>query len=277
MLTATVINRLRQAQNVVVFTGAGVSAESGIQTFRTGSDGLWEGVDPMTVATPSAFKSNPQRVWDFYVARAEVVRNANPNPAHVAIAKLAELVQTTLITQNVDGLHQRAGSKYVIELHGHLLKLKPFIDESAAFGGDFDPVICPICDGYANPDLLDPYADDLQGIELVAGDVPICPCCGSLLRPAVVWFQEPLDPTVLSEAIAAVDRCDALICVGSSLQVEPAASMPYLALERGAVVIEVNPTPTPLSAMASASLVGPAAEVLPQLLREVWKHDLYRD
>ena len=272
MISDTIRQRLRQAEHICIFTGAGVSAESGIQTFRSGSDGLWEGVDPMTVATPEAFRDDPQKVWDFYVQRAEVVRNATPNAAHVAIAKLAVVVKTTVVTQNVDGLHQKGGSTDVIELHGSLLRLKPFDDAVAAFAGGQEPIICPCCDGYASPVTCDPYAsrEDFERIELVAGAVPTCPCCGVLLRPSVVWFHEPLDPQVLIDAFSAVDNCDAMIVIGSSLAVAPASDLPYRALKRGAVVIEVNPTPTDLSVIATATLAGTAANVLPQLFSDVW-------
>ena len=267
-----VTERLRQAQNIVVFTGAGMSAECGIRTFRDGLQGLWAKYDPLEVASSEAFKSNPQLVWNFYCDRSNAVRGAVPNAGHYAIAQLAAAVQKlTVITQNVDGLHQKAGSQEVLELHGNIFRLKPFDDEEAAFADGRSPIICPVCNGYADPDKGDPYSsrEDFEAIQLVAGPVPRCPGCESLLRPDVVWFGEMLDPNILACAIAAVDHCDALICVGSSLAVEPAASLPYLALEHGAVVIEVNSCPTPLSEVAHASLIGAAGVVLPGLLQAV--------
>ena len=253
---------------VVIFTGAGMSAESGIPTFRDRMTGLWAQVDPMEIATPHAFRRNPQRVWDWHVHLATAVRPAQPNAGHRAIAALEQRGTTvTVITQNIDNLHQKAGSTKVLELHGHLLRLKPFIDEDAAFAHE-PPVICPVCDGYAAFDACDPYADkeDLAAIELVAGPVPRCPGCGAPLRPDVVWFGEPLDPVVLDAAWCAVDSCDVLIAVGASLEVEPAASLPWRALERGARVIEVNPVPTTLATYCHESHSGRAAEILPTLL-----------
>ena len=272
MIQNAVIERLRQAQSIVVFTGAGMSAECGIRTFRDGLQGLWAKYDPTQVASPEAFRSNPQLVWDFYVSRAETVRKAQPNAGHLAIAKLAATVQKlTVITQNVDGLHQMAGSHGVLELHGNIFRLKPFDDEDAAFADGRSPIICPVCNGYADPDKGDPYSskEDFEAIQLVAGPVPKCPGCENLLRPDVVWFGERLDPNILASAIAAVDDCDALIVVGTSLEVAPASMLPYRALERGALLIEVNPHPA-LQEVAHASLAGLAGEVLPELLKMVW-------
>jgi NAD-dependent deacetylase len=265
--------RLHALEHLVVFTGAGMSAESGIPTFRDRAKGLWAKVDPAEVATPHAFRKNPQFVWDWHVHLAEAVRRARPNDGHAAVARLQELVpRVTVITQNIDNLHQAAGSLNVIELHGNLMRLKAFVDVDEIFGGDASPVICRICNGYAVDDELDPYAgpEDLAAIELQAGSVPRCPACGALLRPDVVWFGEPLDPGMLEDAFLAAETCDALICIGTSLEVEPAASLPWRALNRGAMVVEINPVPTPLSRAASASLSGGAAEILPRLLQLVW-------
>lgn len=272
LVSTSIIGRLQQAEQIAVFTGAGMSAESGIPTFRDRFEGLWAKYDPMTVATPAAFQANPQFVWDWHVQLADTVRKAVPNPGHRAVAQLQEAVKrVTVITQNVDNLHQAAGSKDVLELHGNLFRLKSFVDEDAIFLSELRPFICHVCDGYA-VGSVDSYAgkEDLENIDLVAGPIPRCPGCESLLRPSVVWFGEMLDPSILERAISAVDQCDALICIGSSLEVEPAASMPFQALKRGALVIEVNPTPTELSDRADASLLGPAGEILPALLREVW-------
>jgi NAD-dependent deacetylase len=273
MIAPELLERLRAVRHLVVFTGAGMSAESGIPTFRDRAEGLWAKVDPAEVATPHAFRKNPQFVWDWHVHLAGAVRRARPNEGHTAVARLQEIVpRVTVITQNIDNLHQTAGSRNVIELHGNLLRLKAFVDTDEIFGGDTSPVICRICNGYAVDDELDPYAgpEDLAAIELQAGAVPRCPGCGALLRPDVVWFGEPLDPEMLEDAFLAAETCDAFICIGSSLEVEPAASLPWRALNRGAMVIEVNPAPTPLSRAASANLRGGAAEMLPSMLRLVW-------
>ena len=259
---------LRRARRIAVFTGAGMSAESGIPTFRDRMTGLWAHTDPMEVATPEAFRADPQRVWDWHVHVAAAVTLARPNAGHRAIAGLAASGrQVDVITQNIDGLHQAAGSGAVIELHGNLFRLKPFIDEEAAFAAAEPPVICGVCDGYAAWAECDPYVtrEDIAELRLAPGPVPRCPCCGALLRPDVVWFNEMLDPAVLDAAMAAVDACDVLLCIGSSLEVEPAASLPWRALRRGVPVLEINPQPTALSAHA-LSLRGRAAELLPQLL-----------
>lgn len=273
MLDSALLADLRAARRVVVFTGAGMSAESGIPTFRDRLTGLWAQVDPMEIATPWAFRADPQRVWDWHVHLAEAVRAARPNAGHEAIAVLEKAgLEVTVVTQNIDNLHQRAGSAKVIELHGNLLRLKSFVDEEAAFAAAAAPVICPVCEGYAVWESCDPWAQaaDLRAIELRAGPVPRCPGCGALLRPDVVWFGEPLVLETLEAAWNAVEECDALIAVGASLEVEPAASLPWRALQRGARVIEVNPAPTALAAHCHASIGAPAAGTLPELFAAVW-------
>jgi NAD-dependent deacetylase len=261
------------ARRVVVFTGAGMSAESGIPTFRDRMTGLWAHTDPMAVATPMAFHRDPQRTWDWHVHIAEAVRSAQPNPGHLAVAELERRgIEVTVITQNIDNLHQLAGSSKVLELHGNLLRLKSFVDEEAAFAAAEPPVICPLCQGYAAWSTCDPYADpaDLASISLRPGPVPRCPGCGSLLRPDIVWFGEPLDPEVLDAAFDAIDACDLLIAVGASLEVQPAAGMPWRALRNGKPVIEVNPSPTALAEQCHASFPHPAAITLPQLVDRYW-------
>lgn len=273
MLDDSLIADLRAARRIVVFTGAGMSAESGIPTFRDRLTGLWAHIDPMEIATPWAFRADPQRVWDWHVHLAEAVRAARPNAGHEAIAALEGAgLDVTVITQNIDALHHRAGSAKVIELHGNLLRLKSFVDEAAAFAAEPPPVICPVCDGYAVWEACDPWADhaDLLAIELRAGRVPRCPGCGALLRPDVVWFGEPLAPEALDAAWKAVEACDLLLAVGASLEVEPAASLPWRALARGARVIEVNPVPTELAAQCHAGIRGAAAAVLPELFGMIW-------
>lgn len=273
MIAPDLSERLRACRNLVVFTGAGMSAESGIPTFRDAQTGLWARFNPAEVASTEAFRNNPQRVWDWYVHRAEFVRQAEANAGHRAVAFLQELVQeVTVITQNIDGLHQQAGSRSVLELHGSLHRLKAFVDPDELFAGDQSPVICHVCNGYAVYEHCDPYAgkEDLAAIELKAGPVPRCPCCGALLRPDIVWFGEPLDIDILDSAMRAADHCDAMICIGSSLEVQPAASLPFRTKRGGAPVIEVNPEPTALSAVADAFLQGRAAEILPALVEQVW-------
>ena len=273
MLSDLVLTRIREARHAVIFTGAGMSAESGIPTFRDRGTGLWENVDPLEVATPEAFQNNPQRVWDWHVHLASAVRRAAPNAGHLAIAELqTKIHQVTVVTQNIDNLHQNAGSRDVIELHGNLLRLKSFVDEESAFAEGRSPVICGLCNGYAVWEDCDPYADteDYLALTLQPGHVPRCPGCGALLRPDVVWFGEPLSPAALDAAWTAVEQCDVLICVGTSLEVEPAASLPWRGLSKGAAVIEINPVPTMLSARALAYLAGGAAEILPKLLRVAW-------
>lgn len=272
MLDPALSAELRAARRIVVFTGAGMSAESGIPTFRDRMTGLWTQVDPMEIATPWAFRANPQRTWDWHVALADKVRAAQPNAGHRAIAALEQTgLDVTVITQNVDALHHRAGSREVVELHGNLLRLKSFVDEEAVFAAA-SPTICRTCDGYAVWESCDPYADrsDLAAIELRAGPVPCCPGCGALLRPDVVWFGEPLAAEAIDAAWSTVDRCELLFAVGASLEVEPAASLPWRALRNGARVIEVNPAPTALSGQCHAGIRAGAAEVLPDLFARIW-------
>lgn len=271
-LDPRLIADLRAMRRVVVFTGAGMSAESGIPTFRDRLSGLWAHTDPMEIATPWAFRADPQRVWDWHVLLAGAVCTAAPNAGHAAIAALEQAgLEVTVITQNIDDLHRRAGSREVIELHGNLLRLTSFVDEEAAFAAA-SPTICRVCDGYAVWEHCDPWAErgDLAAIGLRAGPMPRCPGCGALLRPDVVWFGEPLAVDAIEAAWNAVDRCEALIAVGASLEVEPAASLPWRALARGARVIEVNPAPTALAAECHAAIRGAAAEVLPELFARIW-------
>ena len=260
---------LRAVHELVVFTGAGMSAESGVPTFRDRMTGLWSHTDPLEIATPVAFKRHPQRVWDWHAHLAKAVRAALPNAGHLAIAKLERRgIKVTVVTQNIDNLHQRAGSRNIVELHGNLLRLKSFVDDDLAFANDRSPVICPLCDGYADWDSCDPCADqsDFAAIELCDGPVPQCPCCKSMLRPDIVWFGEMLDPQVIESAWNAVEACELLIVVGASLEVEPAASLPWRALDRGARIIEVNPSPTDLAGYCHAAFASTAVDVLPGLL-----------
>ena len=229
---------IAQAQHIAVLTGAGVSAESGIPTFR-GFGGLWRGRDPMSLATPEAFAADPALVWDFYNWRRQIVREAAPNPAHIALAELAQRVpRLTLITQNVDRLHQRAGSRDVLELHGNL--------------GDVRCVGCG--------QTTDRWNDSLS-------NNPRCTTCGARLRPAVVWFGEALPPHIWTAAERAVIAADTLLVIGTSAVVYPAAGLATLAKTQGRHVVEINLEPTPLSDHVGLSFTGHAAgAVLPQLV-----------
>ena len=273
MIPTSLIDKLRSCRRLAVFTGAGMSAESGIPTFRDAQTGLWAKFNPQEVASTEAFRKNPQLVWDWYVHRAEFVRQAEPNAGHLAVAELQSLVgEVTVITQNIDNLHQKAGSRGVLELHGSLFRLKAFVDPEEIPDPNVSQVICHVCDGYAVHEHCDPYAtkEDLQAIQLKSGPVPCCPGCGCLLRPDIVWFGEPLDIDILEGAVRIAETCDLMICIGSSLEVQPAATIPFRAKWSKAVVIEINPEPTQLSSEADAFLKGNAAELMPALLNHVW-------
>jgi len=230
---------------VVVFTGAGVSAESGIPTFRDSLTGLWERFDAASLATPDAFRLDPALVWGWYEWRRMKVLQALPNPAHRAIAALAGHVpRLTLVTQNVDDLHERAGSTEVIHLHGSLHQPRCF---SCARAPDA-PLETPV--------------EPEGGRRL---EPPRCVQCGGQLRPGVVWFGESLPSNALEVAFAAAKECDLLLSVGTSGMVFPAAQMPGLAWEAGAVVVHVNPQ-AQADREREYALAGPAGEQLPALL-----------
>lgn len=229
---------LSRAARVVVFTGAGVSAESGLATFR-GAGGLWEGHRVEEVATPEAFARDPLLVWRFYAMRRENARKAQPNPGHKAIAQLEELFPSVVVvTQNVDGLHQRAGSKRVLELHGSLWRIR-----CASCGQERREERVPL------PQLP-----------------PRCALCGGLERPAVVWFGEVLPEAVFAEAEKACSQADAMLVVGTSGVVWPAAGLVELAAAAGAAIIEVNPEPSALAYLAAVQIPMKAGEALPVLV-----------
>ena len=233
----SLIAALRDARRVAVLTGAGVSAESGVPTFRDARTGVWARYDPHELATPEAFQRNPKLVWEWYAWRRERVGGVEPNPGHVALAELEFLVpELTLVTQNVDGLHRRAGSRRVLELHGDITRVK-----------------CFDCDAQASS-----WADEPVP--------PRCALCGGPLRPDVVWFGETLPARELEQAMEAARLADVFLCVGTSSLVYPAAALPQLALDSGATVVEINPEATPLSPAARHVLRGPAGVVLPDLL-----------
>jgi NAD-dependent deacetylase len=228
---------IRTARHVAALTGAGTSAESGLPTFR-GADGLWRGRSAMQLATPQAFAVDPELVWAFYNWRREMVRSAQPNAAHRALVELARRVEKfTLITQNVDRLHQRAGSSDVIELHGNLAEVR-----------------CTGCDSTSDRgnDALD--------------ELPTCDACGALLRPAVVWFGEALPPGAWARAESTVKDADVLLVIGTSDVVYPAAALVTIAKASGAKVIEINLEQTEASDIADIGLYGKAGELLPRVL-----------
>lgn len=237
---------LADAEHVTVLTGAGISAESGVPTFREAQRGLWAKYDAEQLATPQAFRSNPQLVWAWYVWRRELIAAVEPNPAHYALVEMARHVpKLTLITQNVDGLHQRAGSEGVIELHGNIAR-----------------TICFDCRRTAiNLDERD--SDEEQ-------TPPRCDTCGGMLRPDVVWFGEILPADALERAYVAARYCDLFFTIGTSALVQPAASLPLQAVSQGIPTVEVNPQPTSLTDSMTFVLSGPAGELLPELVASTW-------
>ena len=237
-LDGDLIAALRSARFVAALTGAGISAESGLATFRDAQSGLWARFEPRELATPSAFARNPKLVWDWYAWRREQVAAARPNAGHLALAELEQRVlEFALITQNVDGLHQRAGSRNPIELHGNITRVK--CSREGAIVGRWD----------APPDA-----------------VPRCASCGALLRPDVVWFEEMLPEHALAAAGNAARRCDVLLVVGTSAEVYPAAALPALARRSGAIIVEINPNATSLSGTVDHVLRGTAGAMLPALV-----------
>jgi NAD-dependent deacetylase len=238
---------IRAAQRILILTGAGISAESGVPTFRDRT-GLWARYDPQELATPGGFARNPAKVWEWYGHRREVVLECKPNPGHEAVARLLlERPGVTLVTQNVDGLHRRALEAFpgpprpeprILELHGNLLRDR-----------------CSRC----------AYRQTSQGPSRSPA-LPKCTGCGALLRPDVVWFGEMLDAVTLEEAFLRAREADICLVVGTSALVHPAASVPLATLEGGGVLVEVNPEETPLTGAARWSLRGPAGRLLPPLL-----------
>jgi NAD-dependent deacetylase len=237
---ASARQRLSVARRVAVLTGAGISAESGIPTFRDAQTGLWAQFDPVQLATEEGFRADPSLVWRWYAWRRTLVGQAQPNAGHRALAAAeARFERLRVITQNVDGLHARAGSTDLIELHGNILR-----------------TICLERCG---------FSEDAPAM-LPRGEPPRCPRCGAWLRPAVVWFGEMLEPADLEDAAAEAQSCDVMLVVGTSGLVYPAAGLPAGARRAGAAVITVNPAPTDLDPIASVCIRGKAAEVLPALL-----------
>jgi len=231
------VDRLSRAKRVVFLTGAGASAESGIPTFRDAMTGLWSRFRPESLASPEGFASDPALVWGWYQWRRQLVEAAEPNSGHLAIASMqAVLADCVLVTQNVDGLHQRAGSPSVVELHGNL-----FRNICSRDGRDVDPSAW------------------------VPGEPPGCPRCGAPVRPAVVWFGEMLPEDALRQAQSAAMACEVFFSVGTSALVFPAAQLAEIALRSGATVVEINPEPTPLTPHADIVITEPSAVALPRI------------
>jgi NAD-dependent deacetylase len=236
------IQFLRKANRLVALTGAGVSQESGLRTFRDAQTGLWAQYKPEELASPEAFRRDPKLIWDWYAWRREAVKAVRPNPGHYALAKMEMCVpEFTLITQNVDGLHRMAGNQNVLELHGNIQRVR-----------------CADC--YT---ITETWDDDSES-------VPRCKVCNGLLRPDVVWFGESLPRDQLEAAVEAARSCDVFFSIGTSGVVQPAASLAFAAHNRGAVVVEVNAEPTPLTAKADYFLVGKSGEILPHIVETVW-------
>lgn len=230
---------LREARSCVVLTGAGMSAESGVPTFRDAQSGLWSNFDPMQLASREGFEADPPLVWRWYTGRRQRMAEVHPNAGHDALVGLERRFDPfAIVTQNVDGLHARAGSTRVLELHGNLLRTK--------------------CLGECGV-RIDRPAD------LPPGEPPACPSCGDLLRPDVVWFGEMLDPELLDQAERLAGRCDVMLVVGTTGAVYPAAGLPLLAKRRGARIIIVNPNPSDLDDCADILVAGTAAVALPRL------------
>ncbi|MEA2604094.1 MAG: NAD-dependent deacetylase [Acidobacteriota bacterium] len=241
-LSDEIRERLRSAERMVVFSGAGVSRESGLNTFR-GAGGLWERMRPEELATPEAFRADPVKVWRWYAWRYGTVAAALPNPAHVAIARLESgFPSYIVVTQNVDGLHQRAGSRNLLELHGTIMR-----------------AVCERCG--RSRDMGEAIAESPER-------PPLC-SCGGRFRPAVVWFGEALPEGVFAQAHEAAAMCDVFLSVGTSGTVWPAAGLIELAHGAGALFIEVNPEPTPFSRLADLRLAGPAGETVPMLAERI--------
>lgn len=228
---------IEKAQHLTVLTGAGVSAESGIPTFR-GGDGLWNRYRPEELATPEAFSRDPETVWRWYAWRMARVFSAEPNPAHIGFAQLQAMGRLVcLITQNVDDLHERAGSRDVLHLHGALRQMR-----------------CTLC-GRRMPVHRPPEVPPL----------PLC-ACGALMRPDVVWFGESLPADVLERAFDEAARSDVMIVAGTSAVVHPAASLPLEVKRHGGTVIEINPDVTPLSSVADLSIRMPTGQAMAEIL-----------
>jgi len=231
----TVAQKLKDSRKIVFVTGAGISQESGIPTFR-GKDGYWRKYDPMKLASIDAFYDDPKLVWEWYEDRRKNILSVKPNEGHFAISQMEEFKDVVILTQNIDGLHQRSGSTNVLELHGSIIRIK-----------------CTVCD------FLDNITENFESLP------PKCKC-GSMLRPDVVWFGEPLPQNIWQSAIKEASICDVMIIVGTSLVVSPANTLPVYAKQNGAILIEVNPEKTVMSNDMTLSIQATSVGVLPKML-----------
>ena len=231
----SISDQIKKYKKIVFVTGAGISQESGIPTFR-GKDGLWRNYDPMKLATIDAFYENPKLVWEWYNERRGNIFQAQANLGHKAIAELEKYAQVVVLTQNIDGLHKKSGSSNVLELHGSIVKIK-----------------CSICD--YNEEVLTEISDF----------PPLCKC-GNILRPDVVWFGEPLPQDVWQNAIELASQCDLMVIVGTSLAVSPANTLPLYAKQNNATLIEINPEKTEMSEEMDESIRNTSVEILPKLI-----------
>lgn len=237
------LRRFTSETRIAFFTGAGISAESGIPTFRD-KDGYWSKYDPMRLASVQGFRADPELVWNWYLYRREKILSVKPNPGHISITKFQKLFpDSCVITQNVDGLHEQAGNQNIYELHGNI-----FITRCLECSQEMDvPIIFnPVTEG-----------------------IPRCEC-GGLARPGVVWFGESLPMQTLSDAMTLVQQVDVLFTIGSSTAVYPAAQIPFDARNNGAVVIEINPDQTPFTSHADLAMQAPAGVAMPQLFEELY-------
>ena len=228
-------DEIKKFQKIVFVTGAGISQESGIPTFR-GEDGLWRNYDAMRLATIDAFYDNPKLVWEWYNERRMNVFQAQPNPGHRAIAELEKYADVVVLTQNIDGLHQKSGTSKVLELHGSIVKIK-----------------CSVCD----------YKEEI--LTEILDLPPLCKC-GNILRPDVVWFGELLPQDVWQNAMYFASKCDLMIIAGTSLVVSPANTLPIYAKQNNATLIEINPEDTSMSREMNLVIRNTSAESLPELV-----------
>ncbi len=234
---------LRQAKRIVCLTGAGASAESGVATFRDTADGLWSRFDPQLLASQEGFAANPGLVWQWYMHRLMAVEKAQPNDGHRALAQLEHSAPSfTLVTQNVDDLHERGGSRRVLHLHGRITRFR-----------------CNTC----------AFEHELLPGEKRAAHPPRCLSCGGAVRPDVVWFSEPLPSRILDKAWHESERCDVFLVVGTSGVVYPAAHLPLVAQHHGAALIDINPETTHISEQADVRLGARSGVILPRLLEIV--------
>ena len=231
----TVAQKLKGSKKIVFVTGAGISQESGIPTFR-GKDGYWRKYDPMKLASIDAFYDDPKLVWEWYEDRRKNILSVKPNEGHFAISQMEEFKDVVVLTQNIDGLHQRSGSTNVLELHGSIIRIK-----------------CTVCD------FIDNITENFESLP------PKCKC-GSMLRPDVVWFGEPLPQNIWQSAIKEASICDVMVIVGTSLVVSPANTLPVYAKQNGAILIEVNPEKTVMSNDMTLSIQATSVGVLPKML-----------